>query len=197
MKFHKSTALFIALLLCTTVATAQETETLFDGSNLDAWQLPTDTDHWSIDKGVLTARNDPEQKGSILWTKKTYTDFVIETDFLFGHGRVDSGIFIRTDRQQIQLGNSGSKKRDMTASPYIPGKGYPVEAVGVEKLLKLRDWNHIKIEARGKQYEVWLNGELVLSFHSEDAIEKGPIGLQLHPKRDMCVSFKNITVTEL
>ena len=40
----------------------------------------------------------------------------------------------------------------MTGS-YISGKGYPVEAKGVKELLKLDDWNTMKICAEGKIWE--------------------------------------------
>lgn len=163
-------------------------------NNLKGWIFPENNIWWAQENGILTAQSDPEQKGSILWTENEYEDFTIELDFKFGEGTVDSGVFLRTDKEQIQIGQSGSLKRDMTASPYIVKKGYPVEAENIKELLKLNDWNTIKIKAEGKVYTVWLNGEEVLNYESESAIEKGPIGLQLHPKRDMDISFKNIKI---
>ena len=85
----------------------------------------------------------------------------------------------------------------MTCSPYIPGKGYPVEASNIKNLLKLDDWNTIKVKAVGSVYTIWLNGEQVLEFYSDTAIEEGPVGLQLHPGRDMTIDFKNILFAEL
>lgn len=170
---------------------------IFNGKNLDGWLVPEGNIWWKAEKGILSARSGPEQKGSILWTNKEYKDFIIQTDFKFGEGTVDSGIFIRTENEQIQIGESGSLKRDMTCSPYIPGKGYPVEAANIQKLLKMTDWNTIKVMAVGKVYTMWLNGEKVLTFESESAIEKGPVGLQLHPGKDMHIDFKNILFAEL
>ena len=85
----------------------------------------------------------------------------------------------------------------MTGSPYIPGKGYPVEARGVEKLLKLKDWNTFKVEAIGNVYKVWLNGQQVLDYESEDGIVRGTIGLQLHSKKIMAIDFHNVKIAEL
>ena len=107
----------------------------FNGKNFKKWELPQNNIWWTVKDGVIHAKSGPKKKGSILWTKKEYENFVFEADFLFGEGTIDSGIFIRTDKQQIQLGISGSLKRDMTGSPHIPGKGYPVEAKGVTQLL--------------------------------------------------------------
>ena len=101
---------------------------IFNGKNLDGWKIPEGNIWWSANDGILTAKSGPDKKGSILWTENEYKDFIIQADFKFGKGTIDSGIFIRSEKQQIQIGESGSLKRDMTCSPYIPGKGYPVEA---------------------------------------------------------------------
>lgn len=164
----------------------------FNGKNLNGWVVPNNNIWWTLSDGVLEAKSDPTQHGSILWTENKYKNFIIKLDFKFGEGTVDSGVFIRNSKEQIQIGESGSLKRDMTASPYIAKKGYPVEAKNIKRLLKPNDWNSMKIKAEGKVYTAWLNGEKVMTYESETAIEEGPIGLQLHPDRDMGISFKNV-----
>ena len=82
----------------------------------------------------------------------------------------------------------------MTASPYVPKSGYPVEAQGVTELLKLNDWNTITAIAKANTYKVWLNGKEVMNYTLEDANLEGPIGIQVHPNRDMSLQFKNILV---
>jgi hypothetical protein len=169
----------------------------FNGKDLKGWVIPDGNLWWTVNNKILEANSDPAKKGTILWTEKSYTNFVVELDFLMGEGRVDSGVFLRTEKQQIQIGESGSLKRDMTGSPYIPGKGYPVEAERMKEILKLKDWNTIKIKANGGEYTVWMNGEEVMNYDSDTAIENGPIGLQLHPGRDMHISFRNIKIGKL
>lgn len=174
--------------------------TIFDGDDLEYWEVPENNVWWTMDKGTLWAKSDPDQKGSILWTKKKYKDFVVQMDFKFGEGTVDSGIFMRGDDEknaQIQIGESGSLKRDMTASPYVPKQGYPVEAEGIKELLKMEDWNTIKAMTIGNTYKVWLNGKEVMNYTLENANLEGPIGIQLHPGRDMTIQFKNILAGEL
>lgn len=197
--FRKLSVIAVMLLWSFHSVNAQDPKLkkAFNGKNLKGWTAPDNNTWWSVKNGLLIAKSGPEKKGSILWTKKEYTDFIIETDFLYGEGTVDTGIFLRDEKQQIQMGISGSLKRDMTGSPYIPGKGYPVEASNVAKLLKDKEWNTIKVKAVGNMYIVWLNGEEVLSYESSDVLEKGPIGLQLHPGRDMEASFRNIRIAEL
>ena len=202
MKFRKIFSLLaIVSILVSSSFTSLEIEPklkkIFNGKTLDGWKAPEGNIWWSADNGILTAKSGPDKKGSILWTENDYKDFIIQADFKFGEGTIDSGIFIRCEEQQIQIGESGSLKRDMTCSPYIPGKGYPVEAEGIKDLLKMDDWNTIKVKAVGSVYTMWLNGKQVLTYDSDTAIERGPVGIQLHPGREMHIDFKNILFAEL
>jgi len=170
---------------------------IFDGKTLSGWTVPDDNIWWSAGKGVLSVQSGPDKKGSILWTEKKYEDFVVTLHFRMGDGTVDSGVFLRAESPQIQIGISGSLKRDMTASPYVPGKGYPVEAKGVKDLLKLNGWNKMKIETRANTSTVWLNGKKVMTYTAEKMEKKGPIGLQLHGGKEMAIDFRKIKVGEL
>ena len=202
MKLHQYVTVIAILLLITGSAFVlnekePKLKKIFNGKNLNGWKAPEGNIWWTAKDGILTAKSGPEKKGSILWTEGSYKNFIIQMDFKFGEGTIDSGIFLRTEKQQIQIGESGSLKRDMTCSPYIPGKGYPVEAKNIKQLLKMDDWNTIKVKADGSVYTMWLNGEEVLTYDSDTAIEEGPVGLQLHPNRDMHIDFRNILFAEL
>jgi hypothetical protein len=190
--------IFSLALFATLVAYAQEPKLkkIFNGKNLKGWVTPANNTWWMAGKGILFVKSGPDKKGSILWTEKKYKDFIIETDFLMGDGVVDSGIFLRSENDQIQIGISGSLKRDLTASPYIPKKGYPVEAK-VKDILKLKDWNTMKVKVVGKSYTVWLNGIEVMNYTSEKIVDEGPVGLQLHPGNEMSISYRNIRLAEL
>ncbi|MCB0669106.1 MAG: DUF1080 domain-containing protein [Saprospiraceae bacterium] len=190
---------FFALFMLPICLLAQEAEmhSIFNGKDLTGWQTPNLKESWKVEDGVLMVMNDEEKTGDILWTEKSYKDFIIKGEFKFGKGTVDSGFFMRSDHDQIQIGISGSLKRDMTCSPYIPGKGYPVEATGVADLLKLDDWNTIQVKAEGNHYTSWLNGEKVMEYTSDTATEMGPIGIQLHPGREMSIEYRNLMVAEL
>lgn len=176
---------------------AAELPSAFNGHDLTGWREPENNVWWRAADGVLNVASDVSKKGSTLWTDQEYGNFIMEFEFKFGSGTVDSGVFVRDEREQIQIGISGSLKRDMTASPYIAGKGYPVEAEGVAELLKLDDWNTMTIVAKGNTYTVWLNGKQVMTYDSDTAAAKGPIGLQLHPNTEMSISFRDIRIAEL
>lgn len=190
-------AVSIALVIASTSLPAQELPKIFNGNDLSGWKVPTDNVWWKVHDGILEATSDAKKTGSILWTEKKYANFILEFEFKMGAGTVDSGIFVRNDHEQIQIGISGSLKRDMTGSPYIPGKGYPVEAEGVEKTLDVDGWNRMTIVAKGKRYTVWLNDEQVMTYRSDSAAESGPVGIQLHPGREMSIQFRNIRLAEL
>jgi len=190
-------ALFLVLVTAACSSAEPEMPSIFNGKDLNGWTTPKYPGCWTVKDGVLTVTSNAERKGENLNTLKSYRDFVVQVDFKFGGGTVDSGIFIRNNREQIQIGISGSLKRDMTASPYIPGKGYPVEAKGVKELLRLDDWNTLRVRAVGKTYTTWLNGAEVMNYTSASAIEQGPLGIQLHAGRKMTIQYRNMTATEL
>ena len=172
---------------------------IFNGKDLSGWEVPDGNDEagWykAVD-GVLKIQSGSKKKGSILWSRKKYRNFVVEFEFRMGEGRVDSGVHVRT-KDQIQIGISGSLNRDMTCSPYIPGKGYPVEAKNIKKLLRPKDWNTMRIQAIGKEYTVWLQGEKVMTYKSDSAIDEGPIGIQLHGGRNMAIDYRKLKLAEL
>ena len=178
---------------------SKESSDLLGKHGLKGWKVPegNEASKWyQVTNNILEVRSGSKKKGSVLWTKKQYQDFEVSLEFRFIDGIIDSGIHLRNS-DQIQIGISGSLKRDMTCSPYIPGKGYPVEAKNIKKLLKPKDWNQMRIRAVGQNYTVWLQEEEVMKYKSSSAKEKGPIGIQLHGSRNMKIDFKDILVKEL
>ena len=196
MKLHIILLTILSFIPLCEIRAEDKFEPIFNGKDLQGWEVPDNNIWWLVEDGILQVRSGPEQKGSILWTEKEYEDFVVELEFKFGAGTVDSGVHIR-NTDQIQIGISGSLKRDMTASPYIPKKGYPVEAEGVKEILRMDDWNQMRIEVRGMEYIVHLNGKKVMSYNSETGIPKGPIGLQLHGNKEMEIDFRDIKLAEI
>ena len=178
---------------------SKESSDLLGKHGLKGWKVPkgNEASKWyQATNNILEVRSGSKKKGSVLWTKKEYQDFEVSLGFRFIEGTIDSGIHLRNS-DQIQIGISGSLKRDMTCSPYIPGKGYPVEAKNIKKLLKPKDWNQMRIRAVGQNYTVWLQEEEVMKYKSSSAKEKGPIGIQLHGSRNMKIDFQDILVKEL
>ena len=192
-------SIIFLILITPTLLSAQEADfemkKIFNGQNLEGWLEPENNIWWTVEDGVLWVKSGPEKRESILWTEEAYKNFVFQTDFKMGEGTVDSGIFLRDENVQIQIGISGSLQRDLTGSPYIPGKGYPVEADN--SVLDESGWNTMRIEARANHFKVWLNEQQVLDFTAEKAAQQGPIGLQLHAGNTMTIAFRNIKLLAL
>lgn len=193
------TLVFLLLVLGLGQLNAQKSKMkkIFNGKNLEGWVVPAPESCWTVSKRVLLVKSEPTKKGAILWTEKSYQNFVLQAEFLMGEGTVDSGFFLRSENDQIQIGISGSLKRDMTGSPYIPKLRYPVEATGVKELLKPKDWNSLQIKVIGNTYTAYLNGKQVMTYTSEGMPASGPIGIQLHPGNEMSISYRKIVLAEL
>lgn len=188
--------LFLSALLLAQPLAAAEPVKLFNGDSLAGWKVQG-ASYWTVADGVLTGRSDEKMQNSVLWTEASYRDFTLELDFRFS-GDVDSGVFLRHENEQIQIGTSRSLKRDMTGSPYIGSKrGYPQEAAGVKEAMKGGEWNHMTITARGGHYTVSINGKQVIEYTSDTARESGPVGLQVHPGVQMQVDFRNVVLKPL
>ena len=189
----------LLLLPILTVSLSAKSSSLLYDEDLTGWKIPKGNDQagwYKVKDGILKLRSGPKKKGSVLWTEKDYQDFELNLEFRFVDGTIDSGIHLRNS-DQIQIGISGSLKRDMTCSPYIPGKGYPVEAKNVKKLLQAKEWNQIKIRAVGPKYTTWLQGKEVMNYESNSAVKVGPIGIQLHGNRNMKIDFRSVSIKEL
>lgn len=74
-----------------------------------------------------------------------------------------------------------------------------VDEAEYKKLFKLDDWNEVRIVAKGKQVQHYMNGQLVLDFTDSDelALTEGVLALQLHAGKAMWAEFKNISIKEM
>ena len=203
----RSTCLLAVLFLVAAVARAEEKpadvklEPLFNGKDLSGFKVPAPNVWWKVVDRVLVGESDgvsaDQKKGNVMYTEKSYTDFALESDVRFPDN-IDSGFIYGKPELQVQIGVSRSLKVDMTGSIYYKGKyPEPARAKGVDKLLKLGDWNHVRIECQGKTSKVWLNGQHVLTFKCPDKVKAAPIGLQIHPGVKMKVEFKDLRIGEM
>jgi hypothetical protein len=192
-------AAFVILLSASAVVRASEFVSLFNGKDLTGWKVPDPNPFWKVVDGVLVGENDEKLKGSMLYTEKSFKDFIFEADVRW-QGEIDSGFMVRKPELQMQIGVSRSLKKDMTCSFYTGGKeGYPEagRANDIDKVLKQGDWNTIRLQAKGDTFTVWCNGVKVSEYTNPKYSNPGPIGLQIHPGVKMKVEFKNIKIQKL
>jgi hypothetical protein len=74
-----------------------------------------------------------------------------------------------------------------------------IDADAFAKLVKLDDWNEVRIVAQGDRIRHYLNGTLTLDFTDAPdlALREGVLALQLHQGEPMWVEFKDIAVRDL
>jgi hypothetical protein len=188
------------LLLATSIATAEipptaDLPTIFNGKDLAGWKVVGEP-YWKVVDGAIVGENDAAMKGSMLYTEKSYGDVIVEGEVRYS-GRIDSGIMVRKPELQVQIGESSSLKRDMTCSFYTGRYPEEARAPNAGKLLKPGEWNRIRVEAKGDTFTVWLNGEQVSQYTSDDYRTPAPIGLQIHPNIQMKVEFRDLRAKAL
>ncbi|MBI4624444.1 MAG: DUF1080 domain-containing protein [Verrucomicrobia bacterium] len=179
---------------------------IFNGKDLAGWTVaPAPNVHWRVENGVLIGESDEKRTGSMLWTERSYKDFVLELDVRW-HGAkedIDSGVTLRKPSFQVQMGTSRSLQRDMTGSMLTDGVGHPTRypeagrAKDWEKYFKVGGWNTFRIEARGHTFKVWINGHQTTEYTDPKWAGAAPLGLQFHDAVKMKLEFRNIRLAEL
>lgn len=156
----KSMLKFCAMVIFFAIAggTATAQTKIFNGENLKGWECdPAElADHWKANlDGYLYGEN-PDMKGSILWTTKKYFDFMLELEYKALSEDYDTGVFLHGDSHQVQIGISRSLKKDMTGCIYAPqdNKGaYPGQTDKVADYHMAGEWNHLMIIVEGKRIQ--------------------------------------------
>lgn len=162
--------LFILGFVCAFLAPAAaladdkkvEWEVLFDGKNLDAFDMAGLKDIWVItDKGELH----PAKPGPTIFTKQRYTDFVLELDFRMGpKAKANSGVFLHVHDKQQEV-NTGLEVQILDNAEYdVPftawnanGSLYELVHPTVDANKPLGEWNHYRIVLDGSKIIVDLN----------------------------------------
>lgn len=189
----------LILLALPALAADPRPQSIFNGRDLTGWKDAANNKFWRADKGILIGENDAKLTGNDLWTEKSYGNFILDFKVRWT-GPVDTGVWFRKPALQLQLGISGSLKKDMSGSFYVGKEGYPEEGQvkNADKLLKPEgQWNWYHLEARGSTFKLWINGNEAVEYKNDKFAGPAPIGLQLHPGVKMKVEFSDIRAAEL
>jgi arylsulfatase A len=201
MKMITCACIVLCSLILLTGCKSDSTK-LFNGNNLDGWKCePADQiSHWKVPEGGILAGENTDEKPSILWTTNEYGDFEVELDYLALTDDYDSGVFLRGESHQVQIGISRSLQMDMTGCIYAPKDGqgaYPGATAKVADFHRPGEWNHLKIIVKGKNIQTFLNDEPFVDYEGSTMQESGPIGLQLHGGVHMSIQFRDIVLREI
>lgn len=149
---------------------------LFDGKTLDGWHLVNGAKFF-VEDGVI------KHNDGLGWLRsdKEYADFVLRLELRFLKPKQDGGVFLRAvkegknwpDRKyEIQCENTARMAT-------IFGAKHELNVELARKALKPDgEWNEYEIKIVGSEVEVRLNGKLVATSNSANALRRGYLGLQ-------------------
>lgn len=185
-------------------ATCPVPRPLWNGVDLAGWARVAGGE-WAVENGALVARNgkdwstDPTRTGSWLRTEKEYGDFELTLEYSIAREKSNSGIFFRSalEKNPAFTGYEVQIYDDPGSPPRKSGPGalYDVVAPSKNRVLKVGEWNQVRVIARGQSIRVHVNGEQVVDF-TGDRATRGYIGLQNHDDRSE-VHFRNLAIAEL
>lgn len=194
------------LLLATFVsvsvfAGANDWKSLFNGKNLDGWKIHG-TEKWYVENGLLVCESGPDEAYGYLSTEKNYDDFELEVEFL-QEADGNSGVFFRSTFEgtkvtgwQVEV---APPNHDTGGIYESYGRGWLVQIPDEkEDILKMGEWNKMKIRVVGGHVTTWLNGQQMVDLKDEKIAEgEGAIALQIHDGGGIKVKWRNLKVKEL
>ncbi len=176
-------------------------EILFNGENLDGWIIHG-TEKWYVEDGLLACESGPDKGYGYLSTEKEYDDFELTLDFK-QQANGNSGVFFRSTFEgtkvtgwQVEV---APPDHDTGGIYESYGRGWLIQIPDEkEDILKMGEWNTLKIRVVGGEVTTWLNGTQMANLNDEKIAQgKGAIALQIHDGGGIKVYWRNLRVTEL
>lgn len=189
------------LLAAALPVSAQKSQSLFNGKNLDGWKIHG-TEKWYVEKGNLICESGPDKEYGYLATDKQYKDFELTLEFK-QEADGNSGVFFHSSLDgtkiagwQAEVAPPGQHSGGIYESY---GRGWLIQPEAEkEKALKMGEWNKMRIRVVGDEVTTWLNGEQMITLKDDKIGEKtGQIALQIHSGGGIKVRWRNIAVKQL
>lgn len=194
--------LVVAVLLCVSSGVnAKGKKSIFNGKNLDGWKIHG-TEKWYVEDGLLVCESGPDKEYGYLSTEKNYDDFELTVEFQ-QEANGNSGIFIRSTFEGTKVSGwqveVAPPNHDTGGIYESYGRGWLIQIEDdKEDILKMGEWNTMKIRVVGGQITTWLNGEQMVDINDDKIAKgKGAIALQIHSGGGIKVRWKNLMVKEL
>ena len=195
----KARLLFLFVIVNFFTLTAQKS--LFNGKNLDGWTIHG-TERWYVEESLLVCESGPDKAYGYLSTNDYYDDFELTLEFK-QEANGNSGIFIRSTVEgtkvsgwQVEVAPPGSDTGGIYESY---GRGWLIKPdKSKDNVLKMGDWNQMKIRVVGDQIQTWLNGTSMIELKDEKIGQgKGSVALQIHDGGGIKVRWRNLMLTPL
>ena len=186
-------------------------------------------DDWSVRDGVIVGRGSQNRLSYLVWKETDLADFELTLRYrIHGQGNSGIEIRAKPDPSgkrpfvgyHADLGHVGIGPHILGAwdfhfaqrnePPCLRGTRLTIGSDGslrretIQPPLPLstvrpRDWNRVRVVARGNQFEFFINGKLASAFRDQAAVkdfQKGRIGLQIHDAGTR-VEFKDIRLRKI
>jgi hypothetical protein len=193
--------IFVVLFSFATVSCGDGTEPIFNGENLDGWIIHG-TEKWYVEDGLLICESGPDKEYGYLSTEKNYDDFELTLEFL-QEADGNSGVFFRSTFEGTKVSGwqveVAPPNHDTGGIYESYGRGWLVQIPDEkENILKMGEWNTMKIRVVGGHVTTWLNGQQMVDITDDKIAEgKGAIALQIHAGGGIKVSWRNLRIKEL
>jgi hypothetical protein len=177
-------------------------QALFNGQDLTGWKIHG-TEKWYVKDGEIICESGPDKEYGYLATEKQYGDFELTLEFK-QEADGNSGVFFRSSLDgtkingwQVEVAPPGKDTGGIYESY---GRGWLVQIPDEkENILKMGEWNQMKIRVVGDHVTTWLNGQQMVDLQDEKigATSQGVIALQIHDGGGIKVRWRNLQVREL
>ena len=203
--------LFISLLLLLTACQKPQDEwiSLFNGKDIDNFQVLNGTASYQVSDGAIVGVTKENTPNSFLTNGEIYADFILEFEVL-ADVKVNSGVQFRSiSDPNINKGRVHGYQCEIESSPRKWAGGiydearrgwlYPlsVNPKGQEAF-KPGEWNLYRIEAIGNSLRTWVN-DIPCANLTDDMTAEGIIAFQVHSigspeEANREIKWKNIRI---
>ena len=180
---------------------SDEFKSLFNGKDLSGWNVHG-TEKWYVEDGLLVCESGPDAAYGYLATKKPYKNFVLELEFK-QEADGNSGVFFRSSIEGTKISGwqveVAPPNHDTGGIYESYGRGW-LEQIPEEKedILKMEEWNKLRIEVDGDRVQTFLNDEPMVDLTDEKiGAANGSIALQIHDGGGIKVLWRDIKVKVL
>lgn len=187
---------FLRLVQAATEQEVSETQSLFNGKNLDGWNIHG-TEKWYVKNGILYCESGPDEAYGYLATEDQFDDFDLTLEFKQS-ANGNSGVFFRSSLDgtkitgwQAEVAPPGNNTGGIYESY---GRGWLIQPPKkLDDVLKMGEWNKMRVRVVGNRVTTWLNGIQMIDFRDEKIGEaKGQIALQIHDGGGIEVQWRDI-----
>jgi len=176
-------------------------KSIFNSKDLTGWKI-YGTEKWYVEKGNLVCESGPDKKYGYLATEKHYKNFELELEFK-QEANGNSGVFFRSTIEGTKIAGwqveVAPPNHDTGGIYESYRRGWLIQIPDEkENILKMGEWNKMKIIAIDDNVTTYLNGIQMVNISDEKiGAATGSIALQIHDGGGIKVQWRNIMIKEL